>query len=175
MAQEKCRKLCENDPKVCCNVVFVNDWETGYHLCEKYSGILHHELDFKTDIIDRTSYWRKDCPKSESKKDLGKSNLINVIIFNVEKGVFRSFSTRHQFYTFTKLKSFLPRFPSSLQLFLFFRFLLFSPLTCPVPLYLLEIQSCFLRLATRYLHGRRSNLQWRIDLPIFRAKSIAKD
>ena len=97
------------------------------------------------------------------------------MIFNVARGVFRSFSTRHQFYTFTKLKSFLPRFPSSLQLFLFFRFLLFSPLTCPVPLYLLEIQSCFLRLATRYLHGRRSNLQWRIDLPIFRAKSIAKD
>ena len=134
------------------------------------------------------------------------------MIFNVDKGVFSSFSTRHQFYTFTKLKSF-PRFPSSLQLFLFFRFLLFllslapshsiysrslqffspflvllfspsafplfsfyffSPLTCPVPLYLLEIQSCFLRLATRYLHGRRSNLQWMIDLPIFRAKSLAK-
>ena len=56
-----------------------------------------------------------------------------------------------------------------------FSFYFFSPLTCPVPLYLLEIQSCFLRLATRYLHGRRSNLQWRIDLPIFRAKSIAKD
>ena len=62
--------------------------------------------------------------------------------------------------------------PSAFPLFSFY---FFSPLTCPVPLYLLEIQSCFLRLATRYLHGRRSNLQWRIDLPIFRAKSIAKD
>ena len=72
MAQEKCRKICENDPKGCCNVVFVNDLDTGYYMCEKYSGILHHELDFKTDIIDRTSYWRKDCPKTESIKDLGK-------------------------------------------------------------------------------------------------------
>ena len=54
------------------------------------------------------------------------------MIFNVARGVFHSFSTRHQFYTFTKLKSF-PRFLSSLQLFLFFRFLLFfsSHLPCP--------------------------------------------
>ena len=41
------------------------------------------------------------------------------MIFNVERGVFRSFSTRHQFYTFTKLKSYVT-FPFFLQLFLFF-------------------------------------------------------
>ena len=64
-------------------------------------------------------------------------------------------------------------FPFSFSFSSFFYF--FSPLTCPVRLYLLEIQSCFLRLATRYLHGRRSNLQWMIDLPIFRAKSLGKD
>ena len=64
-------------------------------------------------------------------------------------------------------------FPFSFSFSSFFYF--FSPLTCPVRLYLLEIQSCFLRLATRYLHGRRSNLQWMTDLPIFRAKSLGKD
>ena len=52
------------------------------------------------------------------------------MIFNVERGVFRSFSTRHQFYTFTKLKSYVT-FPFFLQLFLFFLLFLSSHLPCP--------------------------------------------
>ena len=71
MAKVTCRSLCESDPKGCCNVVFVNDWENGYYLCEKYTGVLNHEMEFKTDIIDRTSYWRKECIESKLTKELG--------------------------------------------------------------------------------------------------------
>ena len=45
-----------------------------------------------------------------------------------------AFSTRHQFCSFTKLKS-SPSFPSSLQLFLFFRFLLFLLSLAPPTLF----------------------------------------